>query len=106
MSIFLLFLGCFILYGRSRFFPENLTLIGNIIKTNKQIALVLGYLFLLFSYIVFSYQFGWATGFVIYLLALCLFYSFLVIVLPLNIKYVYIIAMFCILLMLFKNFLI
>ena len=103
MSIVLLLLGCFILYGRSRFFPEHLSGIGNVIKQQKQIVLLVGYLFLLSSYVVFGSTFGWGTGFIIYLVCISLFYSLLVIVLPLHKRYIYLIALITILLICFEN---
>jgi len=103
MSILLLLLGCFILYGKSRYFPEHFNLIGKIIKQQKQIALLVGYLFLLSSYIIFGNKFGWGTGFVIYLACTSLFYSLLVIVLPLHKRYIYLIALITILLICFEN---
>jgi len=92
MSIVLLFFGCFILYGKSRFFPEHFSTIGNIIKQNKQIAFLMGYLFMVFSYILFSLKLGWGTGIVTYLISVSLCYSLLVIVLTLNKRYLYIIS--------------
>ena len=83
MSFFFLFLGCFILYGKSRFFPYLLSPIGNIIKKRKQLSLPMGYLFLMVSYVSFSYQYGWATGFIIYIVSLSLLYSVLVVTLTL-----------------------
>lgn len=105
MSVFILFVGCFILYGRSRFFPENLIPIETLIKKYRQIASILGYLFLVLSYVLFSYRLGWGTGFVMYLVALSLCYGALITVLSLNKRYIYVIAMLCFLLMFFENFL-
>ena len=106
MNILLLFIGCLILYGKSRFFPEHYNSIGNVIKQNKQVALLLGYLSLITSYILFSLKIGWGTGFIVYLMALSLFYSLLVIVLPLNKLFIHLISSIVILLIIFENYII
>ena len=103
MSILLLLIGCFILYGRSKFFPEHFNVIEKVIKKQKQIALLVGYLFLLSSYVMFGNTFGWGTGFVIYLVCISLLYSLMVIVLSLHKRYIYVIALIVILLISFEN---
>ena len=103
MSILLLLLGCFILYGRSKFFPEHVSYIGLRIKKHRQMALLLGYMLLLISYILFSIRFGWGTGFIIYLVCVSLLYSLMVIVLSLHKRYIYVIALIVILLISFEN---
>lgn len=103
MSIFLLFLGCFLLFGKSKFFPDHLTSVGKIIKKNKQIALLLGYLFLTSSYLLFWHQLGWVTGFIVYLSAISLTYCILVIVLPLHKRYIYFIAILSVVLIIFES---
>jgi hypothetical protein len=103
MSILLLFLGCFLLYGRSKFFPDYLTLVGKVIKKNKQIVFFLGYLFLTSSYLLLWHQLGWATGFIVYLSAISFAYCMLVIVLPLHKRYIYFIAILCAALVIFEN---
>ena len=104
MNILLLFIGCFILYGKSKFFPEYYNNVGNLIKQNRQVALLFGYLFLFTSYILFSLKLGWGTGFIVYLMTLSLFYSLLVIVLPLNKLFIHVLSSIVILLIIFENY--
>jgi len=103
MSIVLLILGSFMLYGKSQFFPEHLSTIGNFIKQNKKATSIVGYLFLVCSYVCFSLKLGWGTGFIIYLVTLSLLYNILIIVLTLHKRYVYLIATFYLLLIFFQN---
>ena len=103
MSVFLLFLGCFLLYGRSKFFPKYLASVDRVIKKNKQIAFVLGYLFLTASYLLFWYQLGWATGFIVYLSGISFAYCILLIVLPLHKRYIYFIAILSVALIIIES---
>ena len=105
MSVFTLFLGCFILYGRSRFFPEHLSPMGDLIKNNKQVALFLGYLFILISYTLFANEYGWGTGFVLYVVTLSMTYGILITILSLHKTYTYIIALLLIILIISQNIL-
>lgn len=98
MSITLLFFASFILYGKSKYFPEHLNTIGKIIKDKKQIINIISSLFLLLSYILLGNKYGWGTGFVIFLIALSFMYPLLLMVLSLHKKYVYIISTLCVLL--------
>ena len=105
MAIVFLFLGCFILYGKSTYFPEYLNKIGELIKTKKSVANLIGYLFLLLSYALFLYQFDWATGFVIFLITLSFVYSLLLITLPVHKNYLYFIVAVSITLIMIENIL-
>ena len=103
MRIFLLFLGCFLLFGKSKFFPDHLVSVGKVIKKNKRIALLLGYLFLTASYLLFRHQLDWATALIIYLSSISFAYCILVIVLPLHKRYIYLIAILSVALIIFES---
>ncbi|MEO1009656.1 MAG: hypothetical protein AAFX53_00025 [Bacteroidota bacterium] len=96
MAIVLLFLGCFVLYGKSKYFPEHLASVGKRIKDNRKMANLLGYFLLTASLLMFGWQFGWATGFIIFFTTLSLGYCLLLIVLPLHKNYVYAMTAICV----------
>ena len=93
------------MYGKSKYFPEHLEKIGNVIKDKKQITNIVGCLFLLFSYVLMGNKFGYGTGFVIFLIALSLAYSLLVIILTIHMNYAYVIAIVSVVLILIENIL-
>jgi len=103
MGFIPLFIGCFILYGRSNYFPENFSKVGNFIKKKKQLFTFIGYLFLVFSYILLGLNCGWSTGFGVYIVAISLMYSLLVIVLTFHKKIIYLIDLISVLLIIIEN---
>ena len=96
MAIVLLFLGCFVFYGKSKYFPEHLAVLGRYIKSNRLLANLSGYFLLIVSLLLFGWQFGWATGLVIFLTTLSFGYCLLLIALPLHKYYVYALTAMCI----------
>lgn len=105
MSIVFLFLGCFLLYGKSKHFPEHFNKIGTMIKDNQRVTTIGGFLLLLFSYVLLANQFGWGTGLAIYLIAISFVYSLLLIILPIHKNYLYVIALLSVLLIVIENIL-
>ncbi|MEM7374214.1 MAG: DUF3325 family protein [Bacteroidota bacterium] len=96
MSIVLLFTGCFLLYGKSKYFPEHLAQIGNRIKQHPHISRLAAYALFLLSIFLMVNQLGWSTALVVFFTALSLAYGLLVIVLPLHKSFAYLITGLCV----------
>ena len=97
MSIVAIFFACFLLFGRSKYFPKYLGSISKQLKKNDLITRITAYLSFFCSIVLLGNQFGWATGMIIFVMMLMFAYGLIVILLPLNKSYAYIIAGLCIL---------
>ena len=96
MGIVLIFLGCFLLYAKSKHFPKRLQHLGSRLRKN---ALFLG------AYLILGSQFGWATGFVVFLITITLGLVLNIMLLPLNQKYAYVLAGLSLLVIIIDNIL-
>lgn len=105
MFILTLLFGCFILYGKSKYFPENLPSIETPIKEHKNLATLAGYFLLFLSFLLFQDKFGTGTAIVLYTLSIGLIYCLLITVLTIHNKYVYFIAALSILSIIFESLL-
>lgn len=92
MSILLVFAGSFLLYGKSKYFPEHLSYIGNRIKKHGLISRIGAYLLFWGSLFLLANQLGWATAAVAFFIAMTMAYCTLLIILPLNIRLVYLVV--------------
>ena len=103
MAVLLIILGCLIIYGKSRYFPDNLSYLRNQLKKKPKIVRSLGYLLFLGSYLLFSNQLGWGTAIVVFITTLSFGLCLVLIVLPLHKKYVYILGVFSLLIIIVEN---
>ncbi|MEM6377473.1 MAG: hypothetical protein AAF705_04615 [Bacteroidota bacterium] len=103
MSFILISIACILFYGKSKYFPKNLTHVSTKIKDNWQIARIAGYLLFLLAAILLCLQLGIGTGLVVFFTALSLLFCLTLIVLPLNKGYIYLIATLSLLIIIFEN---
>ncbi|MEM6893489.1 MAG: DUF3325 family protein [Bacteroidota bacterium] len=105
MGIVLIFLGCFLLYAKSKHFPKRLQHLGNRLRKNTVQTRLVGYLLFVGAYLLLGSQLGWATGFVVFLITLILGLVLNIILLPLHQKYAYILAGLSLLVIIIDNIL-
>ncbi|WP_375586872.1 DUF3325 family protein [Flagellimonas aurea] len=103
MGIVLVLLGCFMLYAKSRHFPMFLSNMGKKAKENPVGTRWLAYAIFALSLALLGYQYGFFTGFVIFLTTLMFGLCITVMLLPLQNKYAYILAGLCIVVILIEN---
>lgn len=89
MGTILTFLGCFLLYAKSKHFPDHFSRIALRLKGKENQLRVAAYFLFVLANVVFIYQFGWATGLTVFLLVVMFGLSITVMLLPLNKKYAY-----------------
>jgi len=89
MGVLLVFVACFLLYGKSKYFPSHLSKIGDWIKQHMLLSRSVACLTLAASLFLFAQNLGWGTGSVAFLIAWIFAYCILLIVLPLNRGYAY-----------------
>lgn len=92
MGIVLIFLGCFVLYSKSRYFPTYLKDLISITKNPTSRLYYIGFSLFILAIIILGFQYGFYTGTIIFLSALMLGMSMTIIFLPLNKKYAYLMA--------------
>ncbi len=89
MAIATVFMGSLLLYGKSKYFPENLIYLQNLLSRNIVLTRIFGYVLLAISAFLFSHQYDIATGVIVFLAALLLTISLLVIALPIHRNFIY-----------------
>jgi len=82
MAVLLTLIACFLLYGKSKYFPQQWQNVTAPLRKNKAMTRGLGYALLLIAAVIFVLDWGGFTGFVIWVTILMLAYSVLVIALP------------------------
>ncbi|MEE1963948.1 hypothetical protein V1387_14740 [Allomuricauda taeanensis] len=103
MGIVLVLLGCFLLYAKSRHFPVFLTGIGEKAKKDPGRTRILAYTSFALAIVFLGHQYGFFTGFVIFLTTLMFGLCITVMFLPLHNKYAYILMGLCIIVILIEN---
>ncbi|MEM9649889.1 MAG: hypothetical protein AAF969_15530 [Bacteroidota bacterium] len=105
VGIVLIFVGCFILYAKSKHFPKHLRKIGGIAKVRPNQQRWIAYGLFAIATAILALQYGFFTGLVIFMItvmfALCLTISLL----PLNHRYAYILAGLSVLIITIENML-
>ena len=92
MSIVLIFLGCFLLYAKSKHFPVHFLNVVAKFSMHKIALRSIAYLLFFFATILLMIQYGPATGLVIFLIALMFGLCLTIMFLPLNKKYAYLLV--------------
>lgn len=90
MGIILVFLGCFLLYAKSRHFPNYYPNLKKRAAGNPKVLRWISYGMFLLSVTIFCLQNGVATGLVIFLITLMFGLCLTIMFLPLNKKYAYV----------------
>ncbi|BFP40766.1 hypothetical protein FGF1_16110 [Flavobacteriaceae bacterium GF1] len=89
MGIILVFLGCSLLYAKSKHFPDYFANFKRRARENPKSLRLISYGMFLLSMVVLCLQNGVATGLVIFLITLMFGLSLTIMFLPLNKKYAY-----------------
>ncbi len=105
MAIVLIFLGCFLLYAKSKHFPKRMEHWALQLKSKPVRTRIFGYTLFVASFTILSLQFGFATGIVIFIMAVLLALSLTIMLLPLHRKYAYILAGLSVLVIVVENML-
>lgn len=105
MFFILAIVGCFLLYGTSKYVPSTLTIVAEKIRLRKRQTKTLGCIALFISAFLAGLQFGWGTGLVIFLITLILAFCLVIILFPLNRKLAFVLAFICTLLIILENIL-
>ncbi len=103
MGIVILIMGCFLLYGNSKYFPENLSYVRVQIKKYPKVIRILAYTLFLISYTFFYHQLGWGTAIIVFIIALVFSLCITLIVIPIHKRYVYVIATLSLLIIILEN---
>ncbi|MEM8507678.1 MAG: hypothetical protein AAF717_07605 [Bacteroidota bacterium] len=90
MSIVLIFLSCFLLYTKSKHFPQQFAKIGKKLKGKERVVGGIAYILFLIAFALMAYRYGLATGGIIFLITLMLGLSLTIMFLPLHKKYAYV----------------
>ncbi|WP_367279573.1 DUF3325 family protein [Ulvibacterium sp.] len=92
MGIILIFLGCFLLYAKSKHVPRYFSRIEAWAKQQPKKTRLLAYGLFALSVVIFCWQNGIATGLVAFLVALMFGLCLTIIFLPLHKKYAYLLV--------------
>ncbi|MEM7655172.1 MAG: hypothetical protein AAF399_03515 [Bacteroidota bacterium] len=95
MSIALILLASFLLYGKSKHFPAHLATVGERLKQNPRLSQASAYGLHAAAMAWLANQFGWGTGIVIWFMMMTMSYCLLLIVLPLHQRFAYVVAGLC-----------
>ncbi|WP_460684494.1 DUF3325 family protein [Niabella aquatica] len=96
-------LGCFLLYGTSKYFPSALYMRTKNMRVRKRMFRICGYITFIVSALLSGLQFGWGTGLVVFLFALIFSFSLVIMLFPLNSKLAFMLAFICVLLIIIEN---
>ncbi|KQC30393.1 hypothetical protein AAY42_11315 [Flagellimonas eckloniae] len=105
MGIVLIFLGCFLLYVKSKHFPEQLNSIKKEANERPLVTRLITYLLFISSAILLSFQLGLATGLLTFLITLLLSLCLTIMLLPLHKKYAYFLAILSLIVIVIENIL-
>ena len=89
MGILLVFLGSFLLYVKSKYVPAFLGRISEMAKAKPAITRWGGYLLFFIAMILLNKSYGFWTGLVIFIITLMFALTLIIVLLPLNKKYAY-----------------
>ena len=89
MGILLVFLGSFLLYIKSKHIPAFLGRIGEMASAKPAITRGGGYLLFFIAMILLTKSYGFWTGLVIFMITLMFALTLIIVLLPLNKKYAY-----------------
>jgi len=103
MGILLIFLGCFLLYTKSKYVPKYFSNLEKWAKARPIGTRLIAYGLFITSIIVLCLQNGLATGLVIFLIALIFGLCITIILIPLNKKYAYWMAGLSVLFIIIEN---
>ncbi|MEO0573066.1 MAG: hypothetical protein AAF039_15265 [Bacteroidota bacterium] len=92
MGIVFVFLGCFLLYAKSKHIPDFLSRFGDNVRTKPMVTRILAYFLFLLAIVVLGNSYGFWTGFVIFLMVLMFALLLTMVLLPLNKKYAYLLT--------------
>lgn len=92
MGVILVFIGSLLLYAKSKHFPEFLNFVGIRARQKPVLTRAVAYIAFLLSILIFTVQFDFATALVIFMITVMLTLGLMIILLPLNQKYVYLFA--------------
>lgn len=92
MAIVLVFLGCFLLYVKSKYAPLQGVATWAYFRANLTITRALAYALFSIALVLLAYQHGFFTGFTVFLMCLMLGLGLAVVVFPINSKYAYVLA--------------
>jgi len=92
MSILFIFLGCLTLYGKSKYFPPSFALYSEKLKVNPWIPKTVGYSLFVLSFLLLGRTFDWVTSGVIFFITFTFCLCALVVVLPINKGFSYVLG--------------
>lgn len=92
MAIIIILVACFLLYAKSKHFPPQFKKVGEIAQTNPKRQRWTAYSLLVLAAVLLGFQYGLFTGLVILLLSVIFGLSLTIMLLPLNQRYVYALA--------------
>lgn len=103
MAIVLIFLGCFLLYAKSKHLPVFLEAIGNKAKKRPKITRLVAYMAFVLALLVLAYRYGFFTGSIIFFTALMLGLCLVVMLLPLHNRYAYLLIVIALIIIVIEN---
>lgn len=103
MGILLIVLGCLLLYSRSKYFPAALEKIFGSFRGKPGVLRIVAYLFFVASAIILMVGYGPATGLLIFLITLMFALCLIIMFLPLNKKYAYLLVGLSLLFIIIEN---
>lgn len=89
MGIMLVLLGSFLLYAKSKYIPAFLGRIGEFTKTRPTITRIGSYVLFFLAIVLLTKSYGFWTGLVIFSITLMFALTLIMVLLPLNKKYAY-----------------
>ncbi|MEM9000203.1 MAG: hypothetical protein AAGB24_08050 [Bacteroidota bacterium] len=92
MAIVLIFLGCFLLYSKSKHFPKQFAALAYRLQGKETVVRIASYGFFILSMASLIHQFGLASGLIIFLIVLMFGLCLIVMFLPLHKKYAYLLV--------------
>ncbi|WP_422858901.1 DUF3325 family protein [Flagellimonas sp. S174] len=105
MGILLTFFGCFFLYSKSKHFPVQFSEIAAKTQGREKQLRIGAYGLFILANTILVYQFGWATGLIIFFMVLMFGLSVIIILLPLHKKFAYLLIGLSLLSILIENIL-
>lgn len=84
MAIALLIIASLLLYGKSKYFPDELKQQLNLHRLPMSLSMTVGTLLLLSAYVACAYQYDLLTAGIIWALALMMIFSSLIVTIKLN----------------------
>jgi len=92
MGIVLIFIGSFLLYAKSKHFPDFLSGLGSKLKARHSVNRFIAYFLFVISLVLLGYEFGFWTGLVIFIITVMFALTLTITLLPLNKRYAYLLT--------------